>query len=115
MLALDLVGLSLSAGGLAMALHGRYRWLRALVAMVLGEIGRAVLTLALTGQLVSITAGGAFSVAEAPGFMAGAIEVPGLWLGAILSLGIGRRLAQDTVLYALLASIVILMRLGWEV
>lgn len=103
MLAVDWLGCLLSAGVLALLLRGPRRPLRAGAALLFGEAGRVITVLLVGGDLLSITVGGAFTRLSVAGTGQLVAQAGGLLAGAVLALLLGRRMAGDTLLYALLA------------
>lgn len=100
-LMLDWFGCLVTGAALALLLPGRYRILRAVLAMLLGESGRTLLVLVGGGQVLAVTVGGAFTALELEGFPAGFAHFGGLFLGALLGLLAGRETSRDALLYAL--------------
>jgi hypothetical protein len=114
-LAVDWLGWGLTAGALLLLLRGRRRLPRALLATVLGELGRVLLVALLGGRLLALTAGGAFTRMQVDGLPYLLAQLGGLQAGALLGVVFGRQVARDTFLYACLCSVFILLLLTREV
>ncbi|HLN62547.1 MAG TPA: hypothetical protein VK464_13460 [Symbiobacteriaceae bacterium] len=108
MLAVDWLGLLVSGILFALLLRGRHRLLRVLVAVGLGEAGRALLVLLAGDTLTAMTVGGAFTRVSTQALPALLVQVGGLVAGAGVGLLFGRQTSRDTLLYAAVAGGVIL-------
>lgn len=108
MLAVDWLGLAVSGALLALLLRGPHRLLRVLVAVLLGEAGRALLVLLAGGTLTAMTMGGAFTRVSTQGLPALLVQVGGLLAGAVVGRLFSPQTSRDTLLYAALAGSVIL-------
>lgn len=114
MLILDWFGCLLTGCGLAALLPGRHRVTRAVAAMALGELGRALLVFIGGGTLRSVTVGGAFTQMQVDGFPASVVRLGGLYLAALAGLLVGPVIGRDLLLYALYASLAaLLLPAGW--
>ena len=82
MLAVDWLGLVLTALLLTLLLSGQLRLARALLAMVLVELARLALVLVAGGHLAAWTVGGAFSRVEGAAFSVPFYREPGMPSGS---------------------------------
>lgn len=109
MLAVDWLGLALSGALLALALRGPRRPLRAALAVLLGEAGRALVVLLAGDTLTAMTLGGAFTRVATAGLPPLAVQAGGPLAGAALGLVLGKRMARDTLVYTALAGGILLV------
>lgn len=100
MLAVDWLGLLLTAGVLLVLLGGRLRLLRVLAAILLGELGRAAAVMLAGGTLVSLTVGGAFTRMQLVGLPYALVQIGGLLGAAGIGRLFSRRMAGDLLLFA---------------
>ncbi|HWI52510.1 MAG TPA: hypothetical protein VNT01_10265 [Symbiobacteriaceae bacterium] len=115
MLAVDWLGMALTVGVTALLLPGRFRLLRALLAMLIAEAGRTVVSFLAGGAILSLTAAGAFTRVEAAGAGYPLLQAAGMAAAAVIAVLLSRRVARDVLLYAALAGGAILFLRGWGV
>lgn len=108
MLAVDWVGLAVTAGLLALILRGRRRVGRVGLALLLGELGRVGLVLLVGGVLAGMTLGGAFTRVYQDAVPDLLIRLGGILAAVPLARLCGRQVARDALLYAGLCGAVIL-------
>lgn len=104
MLAIDWLGCLATAGALLLLYRGKWRPARALLALVLGEAGKALAVLFVGGPLRSITVGGAFSGLDSSAAANQILSIAGLWGAAFIAFPFGRQIRRDLLLYAVLGS-----------
>lgn len=113
MLAVDWLGLVLTAGVTALLLPGRYRLLRALAAMLIAEAGRLAVSLVSGSAIFSVTVAGALTRLQTDGPAHPLAQIAGLASGAAIALFFSRRIARDVLIYAAIAGGAILFFRGW--
>ncbi|HYF93454.1 MAG TPA: hypothetical protein VD969_14675 [Symbiobacteriaceae bacterium] len=114
MLAVDWLGLGLTAAVTAVLLPERYRLLRSLLAMLIAECGRIAVTALVGGAVVSVTVAGAFTSVESEGPAHPLLPAAGMAASAAVAVLLSRRTAKDVLIYSLVAGTAILLLRGWS-
>ncbi|HYG59363.1 MAG TPA: hypothetical protein VD902_14975 [Symbiobacteriaceae bacterium] len=104
MLSVDWLGLGLTFVLLSAILGGRLWFWRALLTMLLADLGRLAVAAVTSGSLYSLTVGGAFTRMEYTGISHPAMHVAGIGVATLFAQFFSRRAARDMLLYALVAA-----------